>query len=180
MSSSISRSKFTSPSGQTRNRENPPAFMIPFFKMPLILYRLGLGWMLGKRFLLLTHVGRHSGKVYQSVLAVLRFDEKTHEILAVSPWSKSNWHQNIQIKPALKVETGFIRYTPMQRNLSPEEIAALFIEFRKQRPIFSRVIARIPGWKINSTYDEFLALAYTLRGVAFQPKNLDEDGALRN
>ncbi len=138
-------------------------------KMPLILYRLGLGWMLGKRFLLLTHVGRRSGKIYRSVLAVLRFDEKTRETLAVSPWSGSNWYRNIQATPALEVETNGVRFAPVQRSLSAEEIAALFIEFRKEHPIFSRMIARIPSWKIDSTYDEFLALARTLRGVSFRP-----------
>jgi deazaflavin-dependent oxidoreductase (nitroreductase family) len=145
--------------------------MIPIFKMPLILYRLGLGWMLGKRFMLLTHVGRRSGKVYRSVLAVLRYDEKTGEISAISAWSGSNWYRNIQVTPALAVETGSIRYTsPRQRSLSPEEIAALFIEYRRQHPIFMRMVARIPGWKVDSSYDEFLELARTLRGVAFQPK----------
>jgi deazaflavin-dependent oxidoreductase (nitroreductase family) len=147
--------------------------MIPFFKTPLILYRLGLGWMLGKRFMLLTHVGRRSGKVYRSVLAVLRFDEKTHEIQAVSPWSASNWYRNIQTTPALAVETGFVRYAPTQRSLSPEEIATLFIEFRRKYPIFSRMVARIPGWKIDSSYEEFLELARSLRGVAFQPKRIE-------
>ena len=63
-----------------------------------------------------------------------------------------------------------MRYAPTQRFLSAEEIAALFIEFRRERPIFSRLVARIPGWKMDSTYEEFLALARTLRGVAFTPK----------
>jgi hypothetical protein len=44
------------------------------------------------------------------------------------------------------------------------------VEFRGEHPIFSRMVARIPGWNIDSTYDEFLELARTLRGVAFLPK----------
>ncbi len=151
--------------------------MIPFMKMPLILYRLGLGRMLGKRFMLLTHKGRRSGKVYRTVLAVLRFDEKTGEVLAVSPWSASNWYRNIQATPALEVETGGVRFAPTQRDLSPEEIAALFIEFRNEHSIFSRMVGRIPGWKIDSTYEEFLALARTLRGVAFYPANSAESAS---
>jgi deazaflavin-dependent oxidoreductase (nitroreductase family) len=170
MSSQISFSADSSSATPIRNNQNPPTFMIPLFKMPLILYRFGLGWMLGKRFMLLTHVGRRSGKVYRSVLAVLRFDKNTCEILAVSPWNGSNWYRNIQTTPALEVETGGVRYAPIQRTLSPEEIATLFIEFRHKHPIFSRMVARIPGWKINSSYEEFLVLARTLRGVAFQPK----------
>lgn len=148
-----------------------PAFMLPFMKMPLILYRLGLGRLLGRRFMRLTHTGRRSGKVYQTVLAVLHYDEQTREIFAVSPWSASQWYRNIQATPALEVETAGVRYAPTQRDLSPEEIAALFIEFRQAYPVFSRMVARIPGWKIDSTYGEFLALARTLRGVAFRPQS---------
>ncbi len=147
----------------------PPAFMLPFMKLPLILYRLGLGGLLGRRFVLLTHRGRRSGKVYRTVLAVLCFDETTREISVVSPWSESQWYHNIQAAPALEVETAGVRYAPAQRDLSPEEIAALFITFRKAHPLFSRLVARIPGWKIEATYAEFLALAQTLRGVAFRP-----------
>jgi deazaflavin-dependent oxidoreductase (nitroreductase family) len=146
-----------------------PSFMIPIFKLPVFLYRLRLGWILGNRFMQITHVGRHSGKVRRTVLAVLRFDQKTKEIYAVSAWNGSDWYYNIQALPALQVETGFARYVPVQRNLSPEEITTTFIEYRKKHPIFSRVICRIPGWKWDSSYKEFLELAHTLRGVALGP-----------
>jgi deazaflavin-dependent oxidoreductase (nitroreductase family) len=153
-----------------RNNQKPFAFMIPLMKMPLVLYRLGLGWVFGNRFIQLTHKGRQSGRIYRSVLAVLHIDEESHEIKVVSPWSESNWFKNIQATPALEVETGNLRFSPKQRDLAPEEIAALLIDYRREHPLFSRIIARIPGWKIDSTFEEFLDLAYTLRGVAFQPK----------
>ncbi len=173
MTSQTTSSKIATSAAQTQSRQTPPAFMLPFMKMPLIFYRLGLGWVFGKRFMLLTHVGRRSGKVYRTVLVALRFDETTHEILAVSPWSASNWYRNIQAAPALEVEMGRVRYAPKQRAASPEEITAAFIEFRRQHPLFSRMVARIPGWKINSSYEELLDLARTLRGVVFQPKKMD-------
>jgi deazaflavin-dependent oxidoreductase (nitroreductase family) len=158
---------------QTRvasENEKAPAFLIPVFKLPVFLYRIRLGWLLGKRFMQITHVGRRSGKVRRTILAVLQFDNKTEEIYAVSAWKGSDWYYNIQASPALLVETGFIRYVPIQRTLSPEEITTTFLEYRKKHPIFSRIICRIPGWKWDSTYDEFLELARTLRGVAFRPK----------
>ena len=148
----------------------PPAFMIPMLKLPLLLYRLHLGWMFGHRFLLLTHKGRRSGKIRQTVLAVLRFDPKTKEIMAVSAWSTSEWYKNILATPALQVETGFTRYVPVHRPLTSEEIAQLFENYCRERPIFSRIVCRIPGWKWNSSPAEFLELAETLHGVAFRPK----------
>ena len=152
-----------------RKDQKAPWFMVPIFKLPNLLYRLHLGWLLGKRFMQLLHVGRRSGKVRRTVLAVLRFDPDTKEILAVSAWKGSDWYYNIQASPALRVETGNVRYVPDQRTLSAEEITTAFMEYRRQHPFFSRVICRIPGWKWDSTYDEFLELAGTLRGVAFKP-----------
>jgi hypothetical protein len=108
--------------------------------------------------------------VRRTVLAVLRFDKQTKEIYAVSAWKGSDWYYNIQAAPALQVETGFVRYAPVQRPLSPEAITTTFVEYRKRHPIFSWMICRIPGWKWDSSYQEFLELAHTLRGVAFRPK----------
>jgi hypothetical protein len=68
------------------------------------------------------------------------------------------------------VETGFVLYAPTQRILSPEEITTTFMEYRKKHPIFSRMICQIPGWKWDSTYEEFIILARTLHGVAFRPR----------
>jgi deazaflavin-dependent oxidoreductase (nitroreductase family) len=150
--------------------EKAPSLLIPIFKLPLFLYRLHLGWLLGKRFMQITHIGRHSGKRRRTVLAVLRYDPHTREIYAVSAWQGSDWYSNIQAAPALLVETGFVRYAPAQRTLSAEEITTTFLAYRQQHPIFSRMICRIPGWKWDSTHAEFLELARTLRGVAFTPK----------
>jgi deazaflavin-dependent oxidoreductase (nitroreductase family) len=144
--------------------------MVPIFKLPLLLYRLKLGWLLGNRFMQITHIGRRSGKIRKTILAVLRFDPQTREILAVSAWKGSDWYYNIQAAPALHVESGRVQYVPQQRTLSPEEITTAFLEYRKQHPLFSRIICRIPGWKWDSTYEEFLKLARTLHGVAFRPQ----------
>ncbi len=148
-----------------------PSLLLPLFKLPLVLYRLRLGWVVGHRFMQLTHVGRRSGKIRKTVLAVLCFDRQTKEIMAVSAWNASEWYKNIQAAPALKVETGLTHYAPDQRDLSSEEIAHLFVVFRQEHPIFSRMVCRIPGWKWDSSYEEFLILAQTLNGVAFRPKD---------
>lgn len=157
-----------------RGNARPAAFMIPILKLPLLLYRMGLGRLLGHRFMLLTHIGRHSGKVRRTVLAVLWFDPRTGEIMAISAWSASEWYKNILASPALQVETGVTRYTPTHRSLSSEEIAALFEDYRSKHPIFSRIVCRIPGWQWDSSHEELLELAKTLRGVAFRPKENED------
>ena len=159
---------------QRNENARPPAFMIPILKLPLLLYRMGLGWLFGHRFMLLTHLGRRTGKVRQTVLAVLWFDPKTREIMAISAWSASEWYKNILASPALQVVTGFTRYAPVHRSLSSVEIARLFEDYRRKHPIFSRIVCRIPGWQWNSSHEELLELANTLRGVAFRPKDNED------
>jgi len=100
--------------GTTWITEKPLVFN-PIFKLPVFLYRLRLGWLLGKRFMQLTHIGRRSVKVRRTILAVLRFDDQTKEIYAVSAWKGSDWYYNIQATPAVRVETGFVHYVPEQR-----------------------------------------------------------------
>ena len=50
----------------------PSRLLIPMFKLPLVLYRLRLGWIFGHRFVMLTHVGRHSGKTRRTILYCTR------------------------------------------------------------------------------------------------------------
>ena len=166
----MSNSKTSVQNSPVKKDEKAPSFMVPIFKLPILLYQLRLGWLLGNRFMQITHTGRRSGKVRKTILAVLQFDPQTQEILAVSAWKGSDWYYNIQASPALQVESGVVRYVPVQRTLSPEEITKAFLEYRKQHPLFSRMICRIPGWKWDSTYEEFLELAHTLHGIAFKPK----------
>jgi hypothetical protein len=147
--------------------EKAPFLMIPIF-LPVFLYRLHLGWLLGK--FLRDYPCWPSQRKVRDRPAVLRFT-KTKEIYAVSAWKGSDWYYNIQASPALQVEIGFVRYAPVQRTLSPEEITTAFMEYRKKHPIFSRMICRIPGWQWDSTYEEFLELARTLHGVALDQKS---------
>lgn len=170
MANSTRSAPVLSPAKSGPAEAKAPAWLIPLFRLPVLLYRLRLGWLLGQRFLLLTHVGRRSGKVRRTILVVLRFDAQTQTIYAVSAWKGSDWYANIQAAPALQVETGWVRYVPRQRTLSPEEITETFIEYRRQHPFFSRLVCRIPGWPWDATEAEFLALAHTLRGVAFSPQ----------
>ena len=81
---------------------------------PRWCYRLGLGWLLGQRVMRLTHRGRTSGLIRQTVLEVLLYDPRTREVLVVSGWEgKTDWYRNIQHAPALEVRIGRVQYRPV-------------------------------------------------------------------
>lgn len=75
-----------------KNTHHPHGMVRLGFRLPIWLFRLHLGWLLGGRFLLLTHKGRTSGKLHQTVLEVLQHDQ-IHDTYAVfSGWGEqSDW-----------------------------------------------------------------------------------------
>jgi deazaflavin-dependent oxidoreductase (nitroreductase family) len=86
------------------------------FRSPILLYRVGLGGLLGHQFLLLTHAGRRTGRVHETVLKVLHYDPATCESIVASAWgSQSDWYRNLQARPALTVQTGGAWYVPHAR-----------------------------------------------------------------
>ena len=89
--------------------------------MPIYLYRLNLGWLLGHRFLLLVHMGHKSGLLRETVLEVLLHDPAARESVVLSAWGeKADWYRNVGTTPALEIRTGGQRYVPEQRVLAPE------------------------------------------------------------
>jgi len=55
--------------GQTHRklRSKPTGASRLAFRLPIYLYRLNLGWLLGHRFLMLVHRGRRSGLLRETV-----------------------------------------------------------------------------------------------------------------
>jgi deazaflavin-dependent oxidoreductase (nitroreductase family) len=76
------------------------------FRLPIYLYRLDLGWLLGHRFLLLVHRGRKTGLPHQTVLEVVLYDPSSRESVVVSAWGEdADWYRNIQKCPAIEIKS---------------------------------------------------------------------------
>ncbi len=58
------------------------------FRLPIYLYRLDLGRLLGHRFLLLVHRGRESGLLRETVLEVIMYNPATGESVVLSAWGE--------------------------------------------------------------------------------------------
>ena len=151
-------------------RRRPGRLALIVFRLPLLLYRQGWGWLLGDTFLLLVHAGRTTGKRYSTVAMVLRYDARTHEAVICSAWGKdADWIRNIGARPALQVQIGRDSFTPQQRFLSEEESLAVLSEFQHRHPQRSRLLASILGWgdlRSDTAGREFVS---TRPFVSFRP-----------
>ena len=102
----------------------PPTSLRLIFRLPTLVYRAHLGWVLGHFFLQLTHQ-RRRGKRYQSVLEVVQYDPDSGESVVVSAFGeRADWYRTFQHAPAAEVDANGRRYSPTQRVLAPEEVYA--------------------------------------------------------
>lgn len=62
-------------------QSRPAGVLRLVFRLPVYLYRLRLGWLLG-------HRGRKSGRIYHAVLEVIRYDLATRESMVLSGWGE--------------------------------------------------------------------------------------------
>ncbi|MGH2616381.1 MAG: nitroreductase family deazaflavin-dependent oxidoreductase [Thermomicrobiales bacterium] len=155
---------------------SPPRGLLEIaLKLPRWLYRLHVGWLLGHRFLQLTHRGRRSGRLYSTVLEVVHYDPKTGESVVVSGWGdRSDWYQNLQQSPALAIETGGKRYVPVQRFLTPGEIYQVMRGYQRRNPWAAGIVRRLFGLRFDGS-DTALSRIQTLRGVVFRPASAPSD-----
>jgi len=154
-------------------QSRPSGLLRLALRLPIWLYRLHLGWLLGHRFLLLTHRGRATGRPRQAVIEVIRYDPTTRESVVVSGWrGETDWCRNLLAHPALEIVTGTERYVPQQRFLGATETAAELRAYVARHPLVAkRVLVAIFGLELDNTAQSYANAADFFRGVAFRPRS---------
>ncbi len=155
-------------------KSTPSSALKLAFRLPIYLYRLNLGRLLGHRILLLVHQGRKSGLLHETVLEAILYYPATKESVVLSAWGeKADWHRNIKATPALEVRTGGERYVPEQRFLAPDENHAMLADYRRRHPLAFRIFARAFGFPLGGTEAMRREFASSLRLVAFRPRDVE-------
>lgn len=151
----------------------PKPWTKKFFNAPSWLYDRGLGWLLGRRFLEVEHVGRRSGKRRTTVLEVVETDPATGELVVASAYgATANWYRNLRERPATLVRTGRRTFRPETRFLTPTETRAVAERFRRAHPVEAKVGLRVMD-AIDAvpagTFDDPVEMFASFPMVAFRP-----------
>jgi deazaflavin-dependent oxidoreductase (nitroreductase family) len=103
--------------------------------LPIWLYRAHLGWLLGKRFLMLTHIGRKSGQLRQVVLEVVAHDEDTGAYFVAAGWrGHADWFLNIQANSAVQVNIGRQVFKATAEVVQIIDAVAVFYVYARRYP----------------------------------------------
>ncbi|MBK9054254.1 MAG: nitroreductase family deazaflavin-dependent oxidoreductase [Chloroflexi bacterium] len=141
------------------------------FRLPIWLYRLNLGWILGERFLLLTHTGRKSGLIRQTVIEVVRHDKETDVYLVASGFGhKSDWFLNIEQNPSVTITIKQRTLPARARLLSESDSAKELLDYAKRHPIAFRELSNVlTGKSIEATEESCRQFAKSAPIIAFEP-----------
>ena len=126
-----------------RMNKKPSGVLRWFLRLPIWLYRMRLGWLMGNRFLLLQHTGRKTGLARYAVVEVIRYDKTTGTYTIASGWgTRSDWFRNIQKTPEVRITTARGEMPAIARWLPPEQGAAELADYAQRHPQAFRILTR--------------------------------------
>lgn len=143
------------------------------FRAPAKLYAHGFGWLLGGRFLCLTHLGRKSSRRYRTVLEVIgRRQDEVFVIAGLGP--TADWYRNIQATPAPEVIVGRRHFPPAHRVLEPAEATDVIADYERRnrfvRPVLHVVLGKLLGRPYDGSPEARADLVAKLPVVGLRPR----------
>ncbi len=142
-------------------RQPPRGWKAFFWRAPIFFYRIGLGWMLGKRFLLLNHIGRKSGMQRQAVLEVVHRNDKAYYV-ASGFGEKSHWFQNVMHTPDVNIQVGRKKMKAKAERLTVPEAKDILETYAKAHPFALRELSRLIGLTFDGSEADLEKLANLL------------------
>lgn len=140
---------------EIRERPAPPkGLRRTFVRLPIHLYRMHLGGLLGKRFILLDHTGRKTGKHRQAVLEVV---ERTDEgyVVCSGFGPEADWYRNVLKNPEVTIQDGRRRLAVTAHPLAPAEGGEIMARYAPRHPKAAARLARLMGFTVDGTADDY-------------------------
>lgn len=143
------------------------------WRLPIWLYRLKLGRLLGDRFVLINHVGRKSGRTRQALVEVVRHDKETDTYYVCSGFGRrSDWYRNLAAHPQVLIQVGNRQLAVTAHMLSPQECGEEMVRYVKTHPRLARSLMKVLGYDVPKAIEGYRQLAREhLPFVAFVPQH---------
>jgi len=128
----------------TVDQGSPRGWLRLLLRLPIVLYRLKLGWLFGHRFLLLNHTGRNSGLERCTVLEVLHYDPVSGRCVIASGWgTRSEWYKNVINDPRVRYTIGLRQRIGRAEQLSAERAEQQLGDYGRRYPAAIRKLTKI-------------------------------------
>lgn len=113
-------------------------------RSPIWLYRHHLGALMGRRFVLLEHIGRRTGTPRLVVLEVIESPDPSTVRVVSGLGPSSQWFRNIQAHPQVRVTTGRLVDRPASaRVLPPDQARSVMDRYATRHPVARRALSAV-------------------------------------
>jgi len=155
------------------SRPRPPTGLRRWFvRTPVPLYRCGLGWLFGDRFVLLEHVGRRTGRLRRAVLEVVTFDRAAGTVTVAACYGlASDWYRNLLAHPEVTIVLGRHRRAVRAVQLSADDAGEAMVDYARRNPRAARVLARYMGFRVDGRLEEYREMAREFPFIRFHPRS---------
>jgi deazaflavin-dependent oxidoreductase (nitroreductase family) len=139
------------------------------FRLPIPLYRLGLGRLLGGRFLLLHHRGRVSGKPRQVVLEVVDHNHHANITYTVASGfgDKADWYRNVLADPEVGIQVAALRSAATATPLDTEEGAAVMDRYANRHGAAAKKLCGFMGFEVDGSDADYREVGRHIPFVRF-------------
>ncbi|OYN77569.1 nitroreductase family deazaflavin-dependent oxidoreductase [Mycolicibacterium sphagni] len=139
-------------------KPQPPTALSRFaYRLPIYIYRLGLGRLFGTRIMLLNHTGRVSGKRRQAVLEVVEHDRADGSYVVASGWgAAAAWYRNVLQTPEVSIQVGRKTMPMVALPLTEEEGAEVFARYSARHRVAAKLLLpRVLGFSVDGSEADF-------------------------
>lgn len=141
------------------------------FRLPIQLYRLGLGGLMGQRFVLIHHVGRRTGLPREAVVEVVAREPDTGAVVVASGFGpRSDWYQNLLATPDVEIELGRTRLAVHAEVLEAEQAGTRMVDYAHRHPGAARSLSGLMGYEVDGTDDGYRRVGASLPMVRLLPR----------
>ncbi|WP_050514796.1 nitroreductase family deazaflavin-dependent oxidoreductase [Streptomyces rimosus] len=139
-----------------RRPKRPTGWRRLAFRMPIHVYRLGLGGIFGMRLLLLEHLGRTSGKTRRVVLEVVSYDRQARTWTLASAFGPgAQWYRNLRAQPRATIQVGRRRCAVIAHFLSAEEGGRIMTRYASKHPKAAKSLTAYMGFEVDGTVEGY-------------------------
>lgn len=146
----------------------PTGLRRKLWRLPILLYRCGLGRLLGGRVMLLIHTGRVTGRPRRAVVEVVERDERGY-VAASGFGAHADWYRNLLTEPRATIHVGGRIVPVVALPLGADEGGDLMARYAPRHPAAARRLCKIMGFAVDGTTEDYRQVGRRIPFVRFTP-----------
>jgi deazaflavin-dependent oxidoreductase (nitroreductase family) len=150
-------------------RDTPGPIFKWIFKIPILYYKLGLGGLLGSRFLLLTTTGRKSGLPRHAPLEFVYDSENDSYRISPGWGGNTDWYKNIRDNAYVLVQVGNRKFKAVAEPVSFEVSAEFMMTVSRRHPGMDKIWNRWSDRPVDGSRESYLYAAKFFPTILLKP-----------